>query len=509
MNLSPCVFNSESGNKGKRLVEILFNTQTVFKGKNRKIINDIKPKVIDQEQYDQIRKIAGKIALASMIHEHMPPKGHKQRDNYWMPVIGCLVRHSGWKDFEIEDFVRDICKVTNDNDEVETRIAKINYFRESLKDIEKAKQVPGFSSLAMNLGWTKTVDGKEVGEKHKTGHWFNFINPKYENNNTPIRSVKLGKFIEMDLPKPTYLAYPICTEGSITQIFGQEGKGKTLLTSALALSISQGLDFLKYKNHSNKKMPVLIVDAEMPEEELQDRYCTIMQGLEAKEIDYDLINIASLGLQLNNCFDLLNFELGQNRLELRLEQLAKEYAQKPIVVLDNLTYLTDIQEKDGKELLSFMRWIIKLRSKGYTVIFIHHETKSTETSSGSNVKERPIDCSIRVSEPAEDERIASLSQDDTQIVIEIKKLRRWASYDLKKKFIASCSKTTGQWNYHEYAKQTKSMKALSYWLGEGKESWDESMKDHDEFSISKSQFYKTKKQFNKKENNNEQQEHHF
>jgi hypothetical protein len=42
------------------------------------------------------------------------------------------------------------------------------------------------------------------------------------------------------------------------------------------------------------------------------------------------------------------------------------------------------------------------------------------------------------------------------------------------------------------------MKALEFWLGEGKESWDESMKDHEEFSISKAQFYKTKKQTKQK-----------
>ena len=498
----PCIYNSSSNKDDKyRIAEVLFNTQTVVKGKNRSIVNDLEPRSINKDEYDRIKQITGKIALAAQITKYYPEKESKLRDDYSMAYIGSLVRHTKWNDTEIETFIEDICNCDLVKDEeADKRKEKVNYFRECLKDDDKKKKVPGLASYAKFNGWTKTnKEGEEVGDAHKTGYWFNFVNPKYERNNTPIRTMKLSEFIQLKTEPKKWLAYPFLKHPSLVQIFGQEGKGKTLFTWALALHISQGIDFLHLKNHHKKRVPVLMIDAEMSEEDLIER-ATLFMHLMPKNSDFSYFNVASLGIQLNHDFDPLNYAKGQERVEMRLEQLATEYNEKPIIFLDNLTYLTEIQEKDGREMLPFMVWLIGLRSKGYTVVFVHHETKSTGTSSGSNVKDRPLDASLRITSPEEDERVGVSG---TQLIIEYVKMRGHVQYSDKQKFIAACS-DEGVWSHFAYVKKTKSMKALDYWLSEGKESWDESMKDHEEFSISKAQFYKTKKQIKRAtpENNN-------
>ncbi len=102
---------------------------------------------------------------------------------------------------------------------------------------------------------------------------------------------------------------------------------------------------------------------------------------------------------------LIHLTLRQVKKDLRanIKQIVERWNDKPVIILDNLTYLTSLDEKEGAQVKPFMQWLINLRSDGYTIIFIHHETKSTGTSSGSNMKERPINCSIRLRRPEKNE----------------------------------------------------------------------------------------------------------
>jgi hypothetical protein len=137
-----------------------------------------------------------------------------------------------------------------------------------------------------------------------------------------------------------------------------------------------------------------------------------------------------------------------------------------------------------------MNWLVKLRSKGYTVNFLHHATKEGSSSSGSNMKERPVDLEIKISEPDGDTK---LSINETQMVIEFKKWREWNYTSHSTPFIASCSRETSKWSWHQIVKKTPASRAFDYWTSLGKTTWEEDMKDHEEYSISKTQFYRFKK----------------
>ena len=467
--------------KDSVIVEVLHNTQTVFlnEDKSREILNPIKPVEIDEAQYERLLKQVGKIATLTMLSEHYPGQGG--RDEYIMKVTGCLVRYSKLNTSEKEEFIEELCKANDDTDELRNRVNKIKYVEEKHK---QGQRTYGLDSLSKELDISKSI----------VGNWFNYIGDQSISNTTPITSLRFSEMLHKDYPPTKYLMFPVVPDPCIVEIFGAEGAGKSIFTAGLITSIISGKDFLKYKNQNLfhqkiRNKPVLLVDGEMPEADLLERFNDLFQPV-LQEVDMDMLSIASLAEQLNHSFDPLNTELGQTRLELRLEQLTKEHNKKPVLILDNLTYLTELQEKDGFEFISFMKWLIRLRSKGYCVIFLHHATKEGSTSSGSNVKERPLDVNIQLSIPQEDERVPG--NNDTQIIVSIKKMRRHSSYDLKQKFIATVSKHTGAWSFHKYEKMTAKKKFVIECIAAGETTWNESMKDE----CSKGQFYKYLKQLN-------------
>jgi len=269
----------------------------------------------------------------------------------------------------------------------------------------------------------------------------------------------------------------------------------------LACALANGQDFLKYKWWNNSKsMPVLYVEGEMSARQLQERLTLITQRYqdEEKEFNFDMFNIAPLKEQLNHSFDPLNTELGRKRLELQLEQLTQQFNQKPVVFLDNVSCLTNFQEKDGEAWISFMNFLIQLRSKGYTVVFLHHATKEGSTSSGSNMKERPVDLEIKLSEPDKDERLDLNNQ--TQFKVEFKKWREFNYTEHSKPFLVSVARDSFKWSWHDVntKKDTEKELAFKYWFIENNiRVWSKDMQNHEEHSISKAMFYKLRDRYQK------------
>jgi len=480
---------SDRKDAGSVIVEVLHNTQSVFIGKNRKVVNDVPPVEIDEAGYERLLKQVGKIALATMLSENYPASGG--RDEYIMKVIGCLVRYSNMDTLEKEQFIEALCIANNDTQELKNRTNKIKRIEEGFKNNERTY---GLDALSKEIDKNKSI----------VGNWFNYVGDVSKTDTTPVTSLSFAEMLQRDYPPTKYLLHPILPDPCLTEIFGHEGSGKTLFTAGIAIAVSQGTDFLKYKNHYKKgdvikKRPVLVVDGEMPEADLIDRYCQLLAPLQdsGHDVDFNYLNFSTLAEQLNHNFDPLNHELGQTRIELRLEQLEKQFNQKPLMILDNLTYLTELQEKDGFEFISFMKWLIKLRSKGFPIVFIHHATKAGETSSGSNVKERPLDVNVQLKSPEDDEQVSS-HKHDTQMIVTIRKMRRYADFDVKQTYIASVSADSGKWLSHKYKKRSKKESIFQSFLDDGHTTWDDSMKGE----IGKSTFYRLLNQHNKEEKTN-------
>ena len=116
----------------------------------------------------------------------------------------------------------------------------------------------------------------------------------------------------------------------------------------MASAIANAQSFLKYKWQPGiKACPVLYVDGEMSARQIQDRLINITTKYqeEGKEFNFELLNFAILKEQTNHTFEPLNTESGRKKVELKAEEIAEKHNQKPVIFLDNISCLTDFQEK--------------------------------------------------------------------------------------------------------------------------------------------------------------------
>jgi KaiC/GvpD/RAD55 family RecA-like ATPase len=464
--------------KDSVIVELLFNTQTVAIGNNRERINNLEPKKITDSEYSEIRRTISKIALLTMLSKYYPKEG--SRDTYCLMVAGCLARYTQWPTKEKEDFIETLCIANGDVGELKSRIGKIEYQIEQRK---LDKEVYGVNALSEEIKVNVDV----------VKNWWGLIDENKLSEVTPITSITASELVNRNYPQSEYLLFPLMQKESLNQIWGSPGSGKTLFSLEMACAIANAQPFLKYKwQEGVKACPVLYIEGEMSATQIQERLINITTRYqeEAKQFNFELLNFAILKEQTNHTFEPLNTESGRKKVELKAEEITEKHNQKPVIFLDNISCLTDFQEKDGVEWKSLMNWLVKLRSKGYTVNFLHHATKEGSSSSGSNMKERPVDLEIKISEPDSDTK---LSINETQMVIEFKKWREWNYTSHSTPFIASCSRATSKWSWHKIVKKTPTSRAFVYWTSIGKTTWKEDMKDHEEYPISKTQFYRLQK----------------
>ena len=79
-------------------------------------------------------------------------------------------------------------------------------------------------------------------------------------------------FMKLDLPPRSCLMSPWLPEKSLAMIYGPRGAGKTYFAQGIAHALVTGTDFLSGRWVTGHPASVLIIDGEMPEEELQRRF---------------------------------------------------------------------------------------------------------------------------------------------------------------------------------------------------------------------------------------------
>jgi hypothetical protein len=161
--------------------------------------------------------------------------------------------------------------------------------------------------------------------------------------------------------------------------------------------------------------------------------------------------------------------------------------KKPIIYLDNITALTIMQEKEGAEWVELMQWLSRLRNKGYHVTFLHHPTKTGQTASGSNIKERSIDIDMKLTTPDEDTALDEYEDNFTQMEIEFLKWREHMNTYHSKKRIAVLERGTGKWLI--FPSLTKTQRTIWAKLQEGKKP--DQIIDPEKKGMSKANVYKT------------------
>ena len=422
--------------KTQPLVELLANTQTIIAGVDRVIINDQEPVYYSAED---IRAELKLIATFSELYKHS--KDLTERNDFYFKLGGALARHTDVPMYQRKKYVEKLCELTND-DEVYNRVDCIE---RQQKNFEKnPDEVYGLKELAesldTNLKYFDLIKRKEK-EVYATG--LEFLNG--------------FDFMVKDFPKPEYILWPIVAKQQIRQIFAKAGTGKTLYAIHEACAVASGHSFLHFKNEKSVSTPVLYVEGEMDSSSIQKRLDDVEASYERENKILNKSNLffATLAIQKDMYFHSLTKDVGRENVEITAQTIEKVTGKKPVIYLDNITALTVMQEKEGAEWVELMQWLSRLRNRGYHVTFLHHPTKTGQTASGSNIKERSIDIDMKLETPDEKTMIEEIEEGHTQMQIEFLKWREHMNTFHSKKRIAVINRSTGQWEIFPMLNKTQ------------------------------------------------------
>ena len=439
--------------KAQPLVELLANTQTIIAGVDRVIINDQEPIYYSAEE---IRAECKLIATFSELYKHS--KDLTNRNEFYYRLGGALARHTEVPMYQRIKYVERLCELTNDN-EVKNRVGCIERqqqkFEEGAEDLYGMKELSEF--LGANLKFFDLIKREEKDEKQEA---------------TGLSFLNGHELTFKNYPKPSYILWPIVAKQQIRQVFAKAGSGKTLMMLHEACAVASGHDFLHFKNKDNKKTPVLYVEGEMDASSVQKRYDDIEVAYqrENKKLNKEFMFFSLLADQKDMYFHSLTRDVGRLNVEITAQQIEKLTGEKPVIYLDNITALTVMQEKEGAEWVELMQWLSRLRNRGYHVTFLHHPTKTGETASGSNIKERSIDIDMKLTTPDEKTSLEEFEEGHTQICIEFLKWREHMNTFHSKKRIAVIERATGAWQIFPHLNKTQ--RSIYLQLKQGKKAED-------------------------------------
>ena len=426
--------------KGGKKIELLTNKQTWILGDDRVVIRDVPPSQYPSSLVSQYVKMT--YAFAELF-EHWPESGIKMRDEAHMKLAGALARDTKIITNIKEEFVKKLCELTFDT-EINNRVRKVKYQEKQLiKNPEKVWGIGGLSThLGVNLPAFDVLKNNVEKEEIKKSY------PLIDGNT----------LTDTDYPKPKYIMKPLIRERTCSQIFGGYGSGKTHFCFSLGMYLASGLDFLDYK--TNRAVPVLYVEGELPSADLRDRRDSIMADMIEKKKDFKFENHYILGQDdlemagFKHGFEPIGVSRsnsdedkgrrGRELIENTCLEIKKKHGVMPYLFLDNITALTDIDENRAQDWQPIMWWLIHLKNKGIANAFVHHSNKSTGTSSGSNAKERLIDLSIRIEKLDSKHRFQMGGTKNVQCSLSFDKARNFGGSSFDTEFILTCD-DYGKW----------------------------------------------------------------
>ena len=202
-----------------------------------------------------------------------------------------------------------------------------------------------------------------------------------------LQPVGLNEFLALDIPPRAMLLSPILPERSLSMLYAPRGVGKSWLGLSIGLAVASGGSLLRWA--APKPRRVLYVDGEMSLADLQSRLTSIQAGMGA-EIRNDGFRI--LAADNTEAGINLGCDAGQRDLEQHVEGT-------DLVILDNLsTLLASGSEAASDAWLPIQNWLLRLRRKGISVLFVHHAGVSGKQR-GTSRREDALDTVIALRRP--------------------------------------------------------------------------------------------------------------
>ena len=312
----------------------------------------------------------------------IPSHGPIRKEDYWTPCFG-QVRGSdilhclgcGWSG--------DVIKAIRDIYELPTMYeAARKICRDSGLDFEEFFPPPPPKSPQDEPDWDE-IKKSEVEQEDKQ------TEKKKKDEPVTLKVDDATDFVTERLVPRKMLLSPFLTEKSMGMIHAWRGVGKTHVGLGMAVALATGGQFLKWK--ANEASPVLYVDGEMADEDLQLWIKEMLEQEGMGQLQKGFFEIVSSDRQVYGIPSLFSPE-GQLAIESRLKPGATLF-------LDNISCLfRGNGENEGLEWEDAQTWLLSLRRRGHSIIVSHHDGKSG-AQRGTSKREDPMNWILHLKHP--------------------------------------------------------------------------------------------------------------
>jgi putative DNA primase/helicase len=149
-------------------------------------------------------------------------------------------------------------------------------------------------------------------------------------------------------------------------IHAPRGVGKTHVSIGIACAVATGTSFLRWNAPRPRK--VLFVDGEMPAAVLQERFRNAMAAAGSNS-NHENLAIVAADIEPDGLPDLAN--------EQAQPFFSGVVAGADLIIVDNLsTVCRSLRENEADGWGPVQSWALRLRRKGKSVVFIHHDNKN-------------------------------------------------------------------------------------------------------------------------------------
>lgn len=204
-----------------------------------------------------------------------------------------------------------------------------------------------------------------------------------------VKAIDIADFLSLEFPPRENILDPWLPMQGLCMVHAPRGIGKTFLGLNIAVAVTSRGQFLRWR--APKERGVLLLDGEMPGIVLQERLSYIIASVD--EEPTAPLTIITPDLQPSGMPNLIELE-GQEAIEPYLKDIS-------LVIVDNISTLCrGGRENEGESWLPVQEWALKLRSRGISVLFIHHSGKGGQQR-GTSRREDVLDTVISLKHPAE------------------------------------------------------------------------------------------------------------
>jgi len=211
-----------------------------------------------------------------------------------------------------------------------------------------------------------------------------------------LKSISLKDLLAKQFPKREYLIEPVLKEGESMMLWAAPGVGKTMLALSLATAVAGGGNVLTLKGAGNRR--VLIIDGEMNEADLQDRFVALIPSVEGCDPAKAMGNIVIIARQaqaLGTPFPDLAEHTGQQEV---LRRAIK--GKFDLVILDNFSTLATLEDENSSSAMDpVLRFLMEMKQAGVACILIHHSAKTGDKYRGSSKIETTFEAILGLKKP--------------------------------------------------------------------------------------------------------------